>query len=67
LECNASVPIFMAHGTSDPIVPIARGVASRDALSAAGHKVEWHEYPMPHSVSEPEIRDIAVFLQRVLP
>jgi phospholipase/carboxylesterase len=67
LASNASVPIFMAHGTSDPIVPIARGAASRDALIAAGHKVEWHEYPMPHSVSEQEIRDIAAFLKRVLP
>jgi phospholipase/carboxylesterase len=66
LASNAGVPIFMAHGTSDPIVPIARGVASRDALIAAGHKVEWHEYPMPHSVSEQEIRDIAAFLKRVI-
>ncbi len=61
-----SVPIFMAHGTSDPIVPLARGVASRDALVAAGHVVEWHQYPMPHSVNEQEIRDIAAFLKRVL-
>jgi phospholipase/carboxylesterase len=67
LASNASVPIFMAHGASDPIVPIARGVASRDALIAAGHEVEWHEYPMPHSVSEQEIRDVAAFLKRVLP
>ena len=67
MSANASVPIFMAHGTSDPIVPIARGAASRDSLIAAGHQVEWHEYPMPHSVSEQEIRDIASFLKRVLP
>ena len=63
---SASVPIFMAHGTSDPIVPLARGAASRDALKAAGYAVEWHQYPMPHSVSEQEIRDIATFLKRVL-
>ncbi len=63
---SASVPIFMAHGTSDPIVPLARGAASRDALKAAGHAVEWHQYPMPHSVNEEEIRDIAAFLKRVL-
>ena len=67
VSATAGVPIFLAHGTSDPIVPIARGVASRDALIAAGHKVEWHEYPMPHSVSEQEIRDIAAFLKRTLP
>ena len=65
-DASTSVPIFMAHGTSDPIVPLARAVASRDALKAAGHQVEWHQYPMPHSVSEPEIRDIATFLKRVL-
>ncbi|MGH6610097.1 MAG: alpha/beta hydrolase [Burkholderiaceae bacterium] len=63
---SASVPIFMAHGTSDPIVPLARGAASRDALTAAGHAVEWHQYAMPHSVSEQEIRDIAAFLKRGL-
>ena len=63
---SAQVPIFMAHGTSDPIVPLARGVASRDALTAAGYSVEWHQYPMPHSVNEQEIRDVAAFLKRVL-
>jgi phospholipase/carboxylesterase len=63
---NAGVPIFMAHGKSDPVIPIARGAASRDALLAAGYAVEWHEYPMPHSVCEEEIRDIARFLKRVL-
>ena len=63
---SASVPIFMGHGTSDPIVPLARGAASRDALKAAGYAVEWHQYPMAHSVCEQEIRDIATFLKRVL-
>ena len=63
---SAQVPVFMAHGISDPIVPLARGVASRDALTAAGYSVEWHQYPMPHSVNEQEIRDIAAFLKRVL-
>lgn len=67
VSANAGVPIFMAHGTSDPIVPLARGAASREALVATGHNVEWHQYPMPHSVNEQEIRDIAAFLKRVLP
>ncbi len=65
-EASAAVPVFMAHGTSDPIVPLERAIASRDALQAAGYPVEWHQYPMPHSVSEAEIRDIAAFLKRVL-
>lgn len=63
---SAATPIFMGHGTSDPIVPLARGATSRDALKAAGHAVEWHQYPMPHSVNEQEIHDIAAFLKRVL-
>jgi phospholipase/carboxylesterase len=63
---SRSVPIFLAHGTHDPVVPLARGTASRDALKAAGYAVEWHDYPMPHSVSAEELRDIAAFMQRVL-
>jgi phospholipase/carboxylesterase len=63
---SKAVPVFMAHGTQDPVVPLARGAASRDALKAAGYAVEWHDYPMPHSVSAEEIRDIAAFMQRVL-
>jgi len=63
---SRQVPIFLAHGTQDPVVPIARGTASRDALKAAGYAVEWHEYPMPHSVCPEEIQDIAAFMQRVL-
>ena len=63
---SKGVPLFLAHGTQDPVVPLARGTASRDALKAAGYAVEWHEYPMPHSVSAEEIRDIAAFMQRVL-
>lgn len=66
VAASAATPIFMGHGTSDPIVPLARGAASRDALKAAGHAVEWHQYPMPHSVNEQEIHDIAAFLKRVL-
>lgn len=63
---SARVPIFLAHGNADPIVPVARGAASRDRLAALDHPVQWHEYPMPHSVCADEIRDIAAFLQTVL-
>ena len=63
---SAEVPIFLAHGIQDPVVPLARGSGSRDALKAAGYAVEWREYPMPHSVCAEEIRDIAVFMKRVL-
>jgi phospholipase/carboxylesterase len=62
---SRSVPIFMAHGRSDPVIPLQRATASRDQLQAAGYNVEWHEYEMPHSVCEEEIRHIAGFLKRV--
>jgi len=63
---NAQTPVFMAHGTQDPVVVIARGEASRDALAALGQPVEWHSYPMPHSLHPREISDISAFLARVL-
>jgi phospholipase/carboxylesterase len=65
-DSSRSVPIFMAHGRSDPVIPLARATSSRDQLKAAGYSVEWHEYEMPHSVCEDEIRQIAAFLGRVL-
>lgn len=63
---SRSVPIFMAHGTQDPVVPLARGTAARDQLQQLGYAVEWHEYPMPHSVCAEEVEAIAAFLRRVL-
>jgi len=63
---NTSLPIFMAHGTQDPVVVPARGTASRDALQALGHDVEWHEYPMPHSVCMEEIADLNAWLLKQL-
>ena len=64
---NASTPVFMAHGTQDPVVILKRGEDSRDALKALGHPVQWHTYPMPHSVHPREVADIAAFLKQVLP
>src|SRR6185436_12308354 len=56
---NRDVPIFMAHGSQDPMIPLDRARASRDALAALGYAVEWREYPMQHSVCLEEIADIA--------
>jgi len=63
---NEHVPIFLAHGRADPVVPYDRGAASRDALVALGYPVEWHEYPMQHSVCGQEIADLQRWLLRVL-
>jgi phospholipase/carboxylesterase len=63
---NKDTPIFMAHGTQDPMIVLSRAEASRDALVALGCKVQWHTYQMPHSVHPSEIADIAKFLKSVL-
>lgn len=63
---NRATPIFMAHGLHDPLIPLARAVHARDTLAALGYRVEWHEYPMPHSVADVEVLDIAAWLGRVL-
>ena len=63
---NAGLPVFMAHGTRDGVVPIARAEASRDALAALGYGVDWHPYPMEHSVCPQEIADLQAWLLRVL-
>jgi phospholipase/carboxylesterase len=63
---NAHTPVFMAHGTQDPVVIPARGEASRDLLNALGYPVQWRTYPMPHSVHPQEVADISAFLTQVL-
>jgi phospholipase/carboxylesterase len=63
---NRDVPIFMGHGRYDGIIPADRGAASRDLLAALGYAVEWHEYPMEHSVCADEVADLNAFLLRAL-
>ena len=63
---NREVPIFMAHGSADPMIAFARAQASRELLQQQGYAVEWHEYRMPHAVCPEEIADIGVWLRRVL-
>lgn len=63
---NAQVPVFLGHGRHDDIVDIARGRATRDALLALGHEVQWHEYPIAHTVSMEEIAALQGWLLRVL-
>lgn len=63
---NKSIPIFMAHGTQDPVIPLQRARLSREVLEANGYQVEWREYPMPHSVCAEEVAHISAFLSRLL-
>ena len=65
-DANRATPIFLAHGMRDPVVPAARAIASRDALRSLGHDVDWHDYPIEHTVSIEEIRDLEAWLLRVL-
>ena len=62
---NQQTPIFMAHGSADPMIVMARAEASRDALKRLGYPVQWNQYPMQHSVHPAEIRDIGHFLRSV--
>jgi len=63
---NRDVSLFIAHGIADDLIPVARARAARDTLLGLGYEVEWHEYPMAHSLCPQEIEDIAAWLQRTL-
>jgi phospholipase/carboxylesterase len=65
-QANRDIPMLMCHGALDPMVPLALGALSRDALRAQGYAVDWREYPMQHEVSMPEIADIAKWFATVL-
>lgn len=65
-DANRDVPIFLAHGRHDGVVVMARGLATRDALLALGYPVEWHDYPIEHTVSAQEVADLNDWLLRVL-
>jgi phospholipase/carboxylesterase len=66
LAANRSTPIFMGHGEVDNVVPLWIARASRDQLTKLGYAVQWHTYPMPHSVAPEELQDIRAFLAAVL-
>jgi phospholipase/carboxylesterase len=66
-SANQSTPIFMAHGTFDPVVALDRAQASHSLLEKLGYQIDWNEYPMEHSVNHEELNDISRFLQEVLP
>jgi phospholipase/carboxylesterase len=64
---SRELPIFMAHGSYDPVLPLELGKISKEALEHAGFTVEWHEYPMAHAVCPEEIDALRQWLHKVLP
>ena len=65
-DANRLTPIFLAHGRFDGVVPHARGTATRDRLRELGYDVEWHDYPIQHSVCPEEIADLQTWLVKTL-
>jgi phospholipase/carboxylesterase len=65
-KANYKTPVFLAHGTQDPVVEIRLGTQAKQLLEAGGYPVEWHSYPMPHSVCPQEVDEIAAWLRKVL-
>ena len=65
-DANALTPMFLAHGRNDGMVPLARGVAARDLLQGLGQPIEWHDYPMEHSVCMEEVQALQKWLLKVL-
>lgn len=63
---NGAVPLFMAHGTEDTVIPLAQATRSKQLLETLGYTVEWRTYPMAHAVCPPEIEHIASWLRRLL-
>ncbi len=64
-SANRATPIFMAHGTDDQVIPIQLAELSRSMVEGRGYDVEWHTWPMPHSVCGPELEALTAFLGRV--
>ena len=65
-DANVLTPLFLAHGRNDGVVPLARGVAGRDLLQGLGQPLEWHDYPMEHSVCMEEVQALQQWLLKVL-
>ena len=65
-NANHQLPIFMAHGDYDNMIDMGRALISRNALQQLGYAVDWHAYPMAHSVCPEEVADISAFLLRIL-
>jgi phospholipase/carboxylesterase len=65
-DANALTPVFQAHGRSDGVIPLARATATRDLLQSLNQPVQWHDYPMEHSVCMEEVQALNKWLLQVL-
>ena len=65
-EASLGTPIFMAHGVQDPVVPFARAEESRKVVEVLGYQVEWHAYPMQHTLCLEEVQDISTWIRKVV-
>lgn len=63
LTHNKNTPVFIAHGTQDPVVPLSAGQQAYNTYKAAGFNVSWRDYRMPHSVCAQEVDEISRFIQ----
>lgn len=66
-DANLAIPIMMAHGTMDPMIPVMRAATSRENLIRLGYDVRWYDYPMGHQVCLEEVEEFARFFAEVLP
>lgn len=64
-DINRKIPIFMGHGTQDPIIPYNVGLSAFDVLKRAGFAVNWHSYAMAHSVCDKEVQEISAWLKKI--
>lgn len=64
-KANASIPIFLAHGTEDTVLPYQYGEITKDVLQSGGYSVAWHSYAMPHTVCAEEVKDIAEWIKKI--
>lgn len=65
-DANLAIPIMIAHGTQDPMIPIMRAATSRENLIRLGYDVRWFDYHMGHQVCLEEIEEISHFFKEVL-
>jgi phospholipase/carboxylesterase len=63
---NKTLPIMMAHGIADPVIPVEQGRSSSKMLQDHGYTVEWHEYMMQHAVCIEEINTISDWIKKLL-